>query len=324
MTAHTGDERCADEECGMPRMHPVHRWLDEAGAGQHPFVPARVPSTPEPTPPMVRFDMVTCGACQFDNLLGCAECVHCGAALIAASPVSEPVTQCLATTPWRRRRVRCVLKAGHEGQHEYDTRPLHAAARREEPAAPPTHIRLLPETDTDVATQLHRLANDLGSDGEWGEDAALLHHAATRLLALSNESNRTLDYTAGLEPIGTRTRPASTPVRPEPDVSPMRGYRCANRRWNGYALDGPCKFAPCGCDPDYPSLIPVRPAQQESIGEIFARIDPRKPPEPVTRSPVSPKRNSCNKHDDCAAADASKTGGAIHCHDDECEECFGC
>lgn len=46
--------------------------------------------------------------------------------------------------------------------------------------------------------------------------------------------------------------------------------------------------------------------------------------EPVKRT----KRNSCNRHNDCAAADADarKKGsmwGTSHCHDEGCEECFG-
>jgi RyR domain-containing protein len=40
-----------------------------------------------------------------------------------------------------------------------------------------------------------------------------------------------------------------------------------------------------------------------------------------------PKTNSCNRHDDCAAADAkAKAAGRLsaeHCDDDCCEDCFG-
>jgi hypothetical protein len=40
-------------------------------------------------------------------------------------------------------------------------------------------------------------------------------------------------------------------------------------------------------------------------------------------------RNSCNRHDDCRAADEAArakgaTFGASHCHDECCEDCFGC
>lgn len=55
-------------------------------------------------------------------------------------------------------------------------------------------------------------------------------------------------------------------------------------------------------------------------GSIFIRNEP--PPPPVVR-------NSCNRHSDCKAADEKArakgaTFGASHCHDDECEDCFGC
>jgi len=40
------------------------------------------------------------------------------------------------------------------------------------------------------------------------------------------------------------------------------------------------------------------------------------------------KKRSCNRHNDCdkADADVKAKGGfaASHCHDDECEDCFGC
>ena len=41
--------------------------------------------------------------------------------------------------------------------------------------------------------------------------------------------------------------------------------------------------------------------------------------------------NTCNRHNDCAAAVASfierrghAPGFGFHCHDDDCEDCFGC
>jgi hypothetical protein len=44
--------------------------------------------------------------------------------------------------------------------------------------------------------------------------------------------------------------------------------------------------------------------------------------------PPKPERRSCNRHYDCDAADErarKRFGihGAIHCHDEGCEECFG-
>jgi hypothetical protein len=42
---------------------------------------------------------------------------------------------------------------------------------------------------------------------------------------------------------------------------------------------------------------------------------------------ADPVERTCNRHDDCDAADeAAKTNGraqADHCHDDCCEDCFG-
>lgn len=47
--------------------------------------------------------------------------------------------------------------------------------------------------------------------------------------------------------------------------------------------------------------------------------------------PREPVRNSCNRHGDCEKAEAAfkeKNGRLpnlnFHCHDDECEDCFGC
>lgn len=46
-------------------------------------------------------------------------------------------------------------------------------------------------------------------------------------------------------------------------------------------------------------------------------------------APIVPAKRTCNRHDDCDEADkkavarGSKIGGAEHCHDDCCEECFG-
>lgn len=52
---------------------------------------------------------------------------------------------------------------------------------------------------------------------------------------------------------------------------------------------------------------------------------------PLPVAPVSdtPAIHSCNRHSDCKQADEKArakgaTFGASHCHDDECEDCFGC
>lgn len=43
------------------------------------------------------------------------------------------------------------------------------------------------------------------------------------------------------------------------------------------------------------------------------------------------EHNNCNRHDDCEAATAAyrnkhgrDPGVGFHCHDEDCEECFGC
>lgn len=49
--------------------------------------------------------------------------------------------------------------------------------------------------------------------------------------------------------------------------------------------------------------------------------------EHVIESIENPPKPSCNRHDDCDAADAKAQAagrlGAEHCHDDCCEDCFG-
>jgi len=53
------------------------------------------------------------------------------------------------------------------------------------------------------------------------------------------------------------------------------------------------------------------------------------PAQPVTEPPPprEPPKRTCNRHDDCDAANAkAKAAGrfsADHCHDDCCEDCFG-
>lgn len=51
-------------------------------------------------------------------------------------------------------------------------------------------------------------------------------------------------------------------------------------------------------------------------------------PEPPAAAPATPTVVSCNKHTDCDAADTAAKArgeerGAVHCHDDCCEDCFG-
>lgn len=66
----------------------------------------------------------------------------------------------------------------------------------------------------------------------------------------------------------------------------------------------------CGnCGVSYNSNTPDEGSH--GIGKCGVRTTPR----------------SCNKHSDCDAADErNKAIGqqSVHCHDDDCEECFGC
>ena len=52
-----------------------------------------------------------------------------------------------------------------------------------------------------------------------------------------------------------------------------------------------------------------------------------KPGATVSPAEAKPFSNSCNRHDNCANADAEAKArgafGASHCHDDCCEDCFG-
>jgi hypothetical protein len=47
--------------------------------------------------------------------------------------------------------------------------------------------------------------------------------------------------------LGAATRVQPREFRPE-ELEVLR-YRCANRRYSGASLDGPCPFAPCACWP---------------------------------------------------------------------------
>ena len=64
-------------------------------------------------------------------------------------------------------------------------------------------------------------------------------------------------------------------------------------------------------------LGPKRTALEEAI-KILTNTLPK---------PLKAFGNTCNRHDDCTAADArARANGRLsaeHCHDDCCEECFG-
>jgi hypothetical protein len=65
-------------------------------------------------------------------------------------------------------------------------------------------------------------------------------------------------------------------------------------------------------------------AQARSFAALLLKHAGPPPVVPDRRTP-----NSCNRHSDCAAADAKAKAqgarfGASHCNDDECEDCFGC
>lgn len=60
--------------------------------------------------------------------------------------------------------------------------------------------------------------------------------------------------------------------------------------------------------------VDAKPKIEAAVAEALKHLDP--------------KPRTCNKHDDCDAADgrAKERGcaGATHCHSEDCEECFGC
>lgn len=55
---------------------------------------------------------------------------------------------------------------------------------------------------------------------------------------------------------------------------------------------------------------------------------PRELPRVTEPEPTTPVRRSCNRHDDCDAAEVKRFGKTgyysnFHCHSDDCEDCFG-
>jgi hypothetical protein len=60
---------------------------------------------------------------------------------------------------------------------------------------------------------------------------------------------------------------------------------------------------------------------------LIAAVNVLKSPLPKLAEIARARENSCNRHDDCAAADArARDKGrqrAEHCYDECCEECFG-
>lgn len=82
----------------------------------------------------------------------------------------------------------------------------------------------------------------------------------------------------------------------------------------------------CSCGLDLPvSPVPLGLPSEQS-DHVPYPATPSEPPQTAERE--KPKR-SCNRHDDCTAADAVTLaeGGnpyVSHCHSDDCEDCFGC
>jgi hypothetical protein len=79
----------------------------------------------------------------------------------------------------------------------------------------------------------------------------------------------------------------------------------------------------------------VRDTIKQLCPELFPHTNPM--PQAVEHSwfgqrEATPFRNSCNRHSDCAAAtenwkrnhNGQLPGVNFHCHDEECEDCFGC
>jgi hypothetical protein len=60
------------------------------------------------------------------------------------------------------------------------------------------------------------------------------------------------------------------------------------------------------------------------LADVQKEISAQTSPKAIEPEPF---RNSCNRHSNCANADAEAKArgafGASHCHDDECEDCFG-
>jgi hypothetical protein len=77
-----------------------------------------------------------------------------------------------------------------------------------------------------------------------------------------------------------------------------------------------------------PQLLSVMSAIRRWTRDLSAALA-APPAQPVTEPPPpkEPPKRTCNRHDDCDAADAkAKAAGQSfvdHCHDDCCEDCFG-
>lgn len=68
---------------------------------------------------------------------------------------------------------------------------------------------------------------------------------------------------------------------------------------------------------DVVTALPVRP------GDVVIVLRPQ---DTHPQGDATAKRNTCNRHADCNAADAKMRaagGRAEHCHDECCEDCFG-
>ena len=75
------------------------------------------------------------------------------------------------------------------------------------------------------------------------------------------------------------------------------------------------------------TLIEAYPALAAELRELREKVA-------LPTTPAAPARtNSCNRHDDCAAATTAFTakygrppnlGSGFHCYSEDCEDCFGC
>jgi len=63
----------------------------------------------------------------------------------------------------------------------------------------------------------------------------------------------------------------------------------------------------------------------DALRDLDRAIDAAAPTSPAKPAPA--RNRSCNRHDDCDAADAAARAkghlSAEHCHDECCEDCFG-
>lgn len=63
------------------------------------------------------------------------------------------------------------------------------------------------------------------------------------------------------------------------------------------------------------------------MGDTWRPFEPSRDAVDAARKEAA--KNTCNRHDDCAAADrrariSGVRDAAYHCHSEDCEECFGC